>query len=241
MTEHSILFSGPLVRALLDGSKTQTRRILKPAPVVIVDDRGDGVAREVERWCVNHGQWLGSAHEEHLTRRCPYGVPGDQLWVRETWRVMDIIEHAREVQILYEANNTRRWVKAQDTNTRTAAAWIRHLQQSEERRAKKTRRLHQKRPSIFMPRWASRLTLDVTNVRIERVQAISEEDARAEGVLGVACNRIGPDFGKTQGRREGFQHLWDSINAKRAPWASNPWVWCIDFKSREVEMSDDDV
>lgn len=169
--DRPILFSGPMVRALLDGRKTMTRRVLEP-------------------------ETLGA--DEAI--RIPYSLR-DRLWVRETWAE----------RLLGEAASYR--ADVQDA----PIAW---------------------RPSIFMPRWASRLTLIVTDVRVERVQEISEEDARAEGCFkGHASGRVFND--RTSMRlggdewssaRDWFADLWDSLNASRGHgWDANPWVAALTF------------
>lgn len=159
MTERPILFSGPMVRAILDGRKTQTRRVAK--------DRD---------------------------KPCKYGIAGDRLWVRETWQsaaAMGVC-HASDDYFVYRAT---------DPDWETCEGW-------------------QWRPSIFMPRKASRITLEITDVRAERLQDITNKDARAEG---LARGTVYP--------RMWFEDLWDSINAKRGfGWDVNPFVWVITFK-----------
>lgn len=200
--ERPILFSGEMVRAIIAGAKTQTRRIVLP--------------RAVERLGLSMVSIAGrvfpdvpAAPIQHSG--CPYGVPGDRLWVRETWRTherpsdsVDGIEFAADLGFR-EIANTRAaadlWAEAND-NGRHRRMW---------------------RPSIFMPRWASRITLEVTGVRGERLQDISNDDARAEGVAEWNGDEPG-DY------RGGFRDLWDKINGKRAPWESNPWVWRIEFR-----------
>ena len=195
MTVRPILFSGPMVVALLEGRKTQTRRLVKGT---VVDDAA-GVPAAVR-----------IKGDEHVRLPCPYGEPGDRLWVRETWRPMswDRLAPTRGEEIEYAAD------RAVDDDT-DGPRW---------------------RPSIFLPRWASRLTLEIRSVRVERLHAITEDDARAEGIDGQAAiparingkrgsvHCFGPDA-----TRKAFALLWDGINGKRAPWASNPWVWCIGF------------
>lgn len=196
-----ILFSGEMVRAILDGRKTQTRRVLKPSWSRCLDlTDPDDRARAVEQ--------------------CPYGVPGDRLWVRETWADVNSSEGPA---LLYRADGgMRTWHEFSETFGPDYGAgpsmdyvaypgeyvmWWSDLLAGEPD--------HRWRPSIYMPRWASRLTLEVTEVRVERVQEVSEEDARAEGV----------------GTREQFIDLWGSINMKRGyGWAKNPWVWVVSFR-----------
>lgn len=191
MSEKPILFSGEMVRAILNGRKTQTRRVIRPQP-------GDWVTS------VNNysGSWMcggvfnGWFADGLLQAKNPYGDPGDRLWVRETaWygpqpdRVeydADMDEIARESALFYGAK---------------------------------------KKPSIFMPRWASRITLLIKDVRVERVQDINVDDAIAE--LGGYAQGIANECVH-------FMELWDSINAKRGyGWDENPWVWVIEFEKMD--------
>ncbi|MBW7932469.1 MAG: hypothetical protein H3C62_02410 [Gemmatimonadaceae bacterium] len=148
--------------------------------------------------------------EDSLWIECAYGVPGDRLWVRETFQYeakTDAFEwDVRNCIIRYRATEPGAgpWLTAEDD---ISDAW---------------------RPSIHMPRWASRLTLEVTGVRVERVQDISEEDAKAEGSTVPWMYKATQEPVATH--RAAFARLWDSINAKRAPWSSNPWVWVVAFK-----------
>lgn len=195
--ERPILFSGPMVRAILDGRKTQTRRVVKPQS--LVGHCGGGVVT-----------------------KCPYGGTSDRLWVRETWAARLDQDHVRPNDLPrgtvgYWADGPARCC---NTGCPGAAGKV--------------------RPSIFMPRWASRITLEITGVRIQRVQKISEEDAEAEGIDIVIdqhrspwCASAGSDGCACGGKsnREHFALLWDSINAKRGfGWDVNPWVWVVEFK-----------
>lgn len=216
MTEHPIIFSGPMVRAILAGRKTQTRRVVKPQPDARLGaDYVDGV------WYEQDG------YGDSWPIRCPYGVPGDRLWVRETWRPWphpDMWDG-----IMYRADGA--FVKP-DGLSEAQGHWLStECEHIEERW----------RPSIHMPRWASRLTPAVADVRVERVQDISECDSIAEGVgYGWQMNSGWPDYlNVTNGvceltqdtARQSFATLWDSINAKRGyPWAANPWVWAVTFE-----------
>lgn len=209
MKERPILFSAPMVRAILAGQKTQTRRIVKHAHVA-----------EADAWAGNgDGTWqLGVYGEGGVAAcmdlvRCPYGVPGDRLWVREMWCLAapDGDYHLNgEPQAWRPRRDDGRWayyaatdddvVNVDDDNR---SPW---------------------KPSIHMPRWASRLTLTVTSVRVELLQDISEADAVAEGVTPLQM-----DQGDSRPR---FMGLWDNINGERAPWSSNPWVWVLNFEVR---------
>ncbi len=172
MSERPILFSGAMVRAILEGRKAQTRRILR---------------RERQ-----YGPF--AFDDPRVARYCPYGQPGDRLWVRETWHLWGPPEHQT---LAFRAD-------CADAENYT---W---------------------RPSIFMPRWASRITLEITDVRVERVQAISHVDAIAEGAIDAelgAGDLISGSYAVTN-----YAVLWDGINAKRGySWSSNPWVWVLTF------------
>lgn len=198
-----IMFSGSMVRAILDGRKTQTRRVIKPQPVGSPAGLG----------CIG-GRGIGHIFESEHTGgqivRCPYGEPGDRLWVRETWA--DEPGGPDDYPItVYAADMAARH------HNDVAHGPIFYL-----RSDYKPKRW---RPSIYMPWWASRITLEVTGVRAERLRDISEADARAEG---TTTNEIDLTH------RESFQTLWDSINAKRGfGWEANPWVWAVEFKRDE--------
>lgn len=226
MTERPILYSGSMVRAILDDRKTQTRRIANG----VVEDPGP---YSVEAW------------ERGEMPRCHYGSPGDRMWVRETWRYHDWTEEG-EPWIRYAADDTTAGPLAvsDDWTDRVTAAWE-ALSAPENFAIDAAARDRKWRPSIFMPRWASRLTLDVTAVRVERLQAISEDDARAEGVRELPLQEgapgawwtADPSAGAAMHARDpvaAFRKLWDSINGNRASWVSNPWVWVVEFKRAEV-------
>jgi hypothetical protein len=234
--ERPILFSGPMVRALLDGSKTQTRRILKRAvgPSLSVDCDESGVAEL--SWL--HGDGPGhEVHERIQQVQCPYGVPGDRLWVRETHaEVFEIdIPAGRPVGPIGTSGSPARpdwksrYVYAAD-GPMPNVQWH-HVGDSQ---------LVRWTPSIHMPRAASRITLDVTDVRVERLQEISEVDAAAEGVESLrnegeywkhylestaSCDAL-----ICLSARESFRTLWDSLAAPGADWQTNPWLWVVEFK-----------
>jgi len=212
MKERPILFSGPMVRAILDGRKTQTRRVLKDAPPRTTQWL-NGLERDAYRWWpANGSDYTGDSV------LCPYGAPGDRLWVRETWCLAHPDYHDTDKEAGTRPVKDGRfcfYAATDDVDTGDGSPW---------------------KPSIYMPRWASRLSLAVTAVRVERLQAISEVDAQAEGVdrYAGACDhpRFGCDevdcLGQTH--RASLAALWDAINGDRAAWASNPWVWVIEFK-----------
>jgi hypothetical protein len=185
MTERPILFNAPMVRAILNGSKTQTRRVVKGMALLWL--RPDGFTPE-----------FTALPENGL---CPYGQPGDRLWVRETFQ-----RFTDDGEILYKADPAG--FEAMNEYKRDECLEARW------------------RPSIHMPRQLSRITLEITAVRVERLQEISEADAMAEGIPHSEVSP--PDMGRFT-----FRHLWESINGPGS-WDSNPWVWVIEFRRVEV-------
>lgn len=205
MKERPILFSDEMVRAILEGRKSQTRRVLKyqlPSGVEVksVAPWADGLYR------IEHTPDPLPGGGQIIAARvcCPYGVPGDRLWIRESWSCAD---PKREAE--YPAAGE------QDVYYRATESYPDQLRW---------------RPSIHMPRWASRLILELTDVRVERLQEISEEDAKAEGVT-LVCMKGWEESRKYRIR---FHEVWDELNAKRGfGWARNPWVWILTFKRVE--------
>jgi hypothetical protein len=202
-----IIFSTEMVRAILDGRKTQTRRVIKPQPtdcglVWRTACGGDFAAWEDD----------GLTLDEGRQRKCPYGQPGDLLWVRETWA--DLRGMGFDVSVAYRADSLRDG--REDADSMRA-----HLDYSVKWR-----------PSIHMPKRVTRLWLEITDVRVERVQDISEEDAEKEGAEEMFVNPL--NLGdKRKSFIFGFTCLWDSINAKRGySWDNNPWVWVIEFRRK---------
>jgi hypothetical protein len=211
MRERPILFSAPMVRALLAGTKTQTRRVVKPQPWAscVIEEGMDGETPFVYSALSGHGPGY-DVEETRKPCRCPYGQPGDRLWVRETWRVCG----GRE----YEYQQDRSQVMYRSTHQEDGfpLGWESYVW----------------RPSIFMPRWASRITLEVTGVRVERLQDISEADCAKEGApfsySGFAPEDA-PDW------RGWYRDLWESINGPGS-WDANPWVWVVEFKRLEKPL-----
>lgn len=204
--ERPILFSGPMVRGIIAGNKTQTRRIVK----------GTALSWLTESEFTSE---FTAAPENGL---CPYGYPGDRLWVRETWAEMVPGHH--QTRVAYRADMV---VQNQSRHVRRFGSVQWPLDGSEEGQHPPARW----RPSIHMPRWASRLTLEITAVRAERLQEISEDDILAEGVtVDLAAKMTGIPWSSLPTLHHAWTAGWDFINGKRAPWASNPWVWVIEFK-----------
>jgi len=250
--ERPILFSDAMVRAILDGRKTQTRRILKPQPPSEVETRVAGadygldprVKRGIGMYSLNDYERLpkepgvfdvsgsvGFVRDRcgQTEWRCPYGVPGDRLWVREAWALEALGDDSERV--VWRPNLAAAWVEERE---RLGEVFYLEWDYRPERW----------RPSIHMPRWASRLTLEITDIRVERLQRLqtwtaeTEADVLAEGLTFVedSPGQILPKQYGLPGRMLSrtpwcaFQNLWDEINSDRAPWASNPWVWVIQFR-----------
>lgn len=251
-TERPILFSAPMVRALLAGTKTQTRRIVKwrdVAPGLNLSFTGLSASRIVETWVLESPSRT-SREWRCAPTPCPYGKPGDRLWVREAF---GFVTHDRDgprpESLIFRADDNAEW----------DGKW---------------------RPSIHMPRWASRVTLGITDVRVQRLQEISEEDAIAEGIaelvpqpnrgdgvtpaalclaaaatveamprttrraflagalaasLGFAASPSRPwevvpaRWTRPPTPQQVYAVLWESINGPGS-WAANPWVWSISFR-----------
>lgn len=240
MKTHPILFSGPMVRAILEGRKTQTRRIVKPQPPASCAYSINGA--DSHALCHAQGNlsiWVPPTPKSTDHRLpCPYGQPGDRLWVRETWQYADWTDDGYPF-IRYAADNESKLFEGGIPD-----AWEQKLEDAWCRlSADDNYAIDQKaadrvwRPSIFLPRWASRITLEVTTVRVERLQDISEEDAKAEGALfhdGRPVGHHGWRHDSSHGyvyrtAKDSYAHLWESINGAGS-WAENPWVWVIEFR-----------
>ncbi|UFM64268.1 hypothetical protein LOS78_01975 [Paracoccus sp. MA] len=227
MTDRPILFSAPMVRAILreigapGTGKTQTRRLLKrPSDhfhASYTQAEISGLSGHV-RW------WDGSTGHAGRSVRLPYS-PDDRLWVREAWAA-GACANGLAPSCLHPAfwlrDNGGLWYAADEAEP-----------------AHPVTPKGPNRPGIHMPRWASRLTLHVTDVRVQRLQDISEDDARAEGIEHgqdrsrgnvIAWRDYLDRGGKCGTAIASFRSLWDSLNAERAPWASNPWVVAVTFR-----------
>ncbi|MER1077210.1 hypothetical protein AAA612_04935 [Pseudomonas aeruginosa] len=203
MKERPILFTGPMVRAILEGRKTVTRRVVSPQP----DFLGSMVDPNTPFKTLDAGL--------HARITCPYGEPGDRLWVREAWAADAQVDAIAPSDL---SQGEPIWYPADLSVRQTGCSMI-----------SKGR----VRPSIHMPRWASRILLEITAVRVERLQDISEEQVLAEGVRGEPCDHARQacaDIGCWGDTAKGaFGFLWESLNGEGS-WAANPWVWVVEFK-----------
>lgn len=201
MKERSILFSSPMVRAILAGAKTQTRRLNRLPQDADSIEPLEGYPGE---WAV----WKGG--ERHTSIECPYGQPGDRLWIRETWQYTDWTEDGYPF-VGYRADGAHRLIDRgidEKWSDRLTDIWAARW-----------------RPAISMPRWASRITLELTDVRVERLQDISDEDARAEGIDATPWWGFPPI--------EAYKYTWTwwyALDAEYARWGSNPWVFVLCFR-----------
>lgn len=198
-----------MVRAIIDGTKTQTRRIVKPQ-VINVGGSAPWEWKGTRPKAKSGTGWIASTDLGELLSwlkySCPYGKPGDTLWVRETWDFRDWSDSPddRQIMLMYGADGEQRLAIAPE-------GWNPMVYGHE-----------RWRPSIHMPRWASRITLEVESVRVERLQAISEADAIAEGIKPFPSSPSKIPVMQ-------YQDLWESINGPGS-WEANPWVWVITFK-----------
>lgn len=212
-----MIFNAEMVRAILSGQKTQTRRIMKAQPVLngsFYEVYGAGWSKGVKS--------VPAVNGHSLSNNCPFGAVGDRIWVRETWQGPlvdfehsdDLLRNAEKYEnpenCVYKADGVPA-PEFYDADDNLRCCW---------------------RPSIHMPRWASRILLEITNVRVERLNDISEEDARSEGVTPTPLPAE-----KLVGGKLAFAELWASIYGYEN-WQANPWVWVIEFK-RVQEHSND--
>lgn len=246
MGDHPILFSGHLVRAILDGRKTVTRR-----PV-----RESGHCQDADAWCwdPDRGMWESGIEADHGMYghgewvKCPFGRPGDRLWVRETWATCAAVSPSTDAPLpvtngdrLIEEPTT--WVDEKGrTRWRYDGKVVVYRATTEVEfcdgdgfmgdNADRSD-MPRWRPSIHMPRWASRLTLEVLDVRVERLQSITEEDAAAEGMDGDCPIGHIPAYQKGPLAYH-FAQSWDAIYGKGPhAWDANPWVWRVEFRKVE--------
>lgn len=215
MVERPILFSGAMVRAILEGRKSQTRRVVKHPSIAqmvaaALGHRGDG------------SRYARFVHPEGggVIVELPW-MPKDHLWVRETWAPLGENDPSGK-RVVYAAGPFL-WG---NSDPKCGVTWPPPQNSCD---AVRVARWH---PSIHMPRWASRITLEVTGVRVERLNDISEEDAMAEGIkqLSSGSYGVGGELASlSMSAPDAFRSLWESINGPGS-WAANPWVWAITFK-----------
>lgn len=245
MTEKPILFSGAMVRAILDGRKTQTRRMVKPQPPI-----GGLIHYFDERFILE--KWPRCEREMGNFGRCedifcPHGQPGDRLWVKETFAPSP--EHPR-CRVAYQADLTSYGLDngiARKTEDSMGCVYPSPITNPKKPWGDSKGGW---KPSIFMPRWASRITLEITGVRVERLNEISPKDARAEGIEKLLRPNFNDYWWKNYGKpvfanhtdkwdqnRElhyldpipSYKSLWESINGSGS-WEKNSWCWVIEFK-----------
>lgn len=192
MIERPILFNGEMVRAILDGRKTQTRRVMKPQPPI----GSDGVLFNPTSYDPDYGFYFKPHGGKY---KCPYGIPGDRLWVRETWRE-GYTPTKYSPGIIYQADKQKSLGMDEYSDR------------------------HKWKPSIYLKREHSRILLEITNIRVERVQDISFGDCEREGIECAGMPMV-------NGADREFKELWNSINeAKGFGWDQNPWVWVVEFR-----------
>ncbi|EKQ7231180.1 TPA: hypothetical protein MM109_000844 [Klebsiella pneumoniae] len=208
MTERGMIFNAEMVRAILDGRKTQTRRIMKVQPesnqlgLLLITDSTKHSDIGKYHWAESNAT---GNHVRSKLFSCPFGAVGDRIWVRETWARYNIDQNSHD--IAYRATTPEDWPEE--------GRW---------------------RPSIHMPRWASRILLEITDVRVERLNSIHDVDAMREGIQNLTtCSHA--DFGipgvvNAQHPVRAFQLLWESIYGADS-WRANQWVWVIEFKRVE--------
>ncbi len=211
MRDRPILFSAPMVRAILAGTKTQTRRVVKLWQFAEPINKGPFMPAD-----------LGCLPDfTYYRRTCPYGQPGDRLWVREAWRAPAEFNSVKPSDLRAPCDGF--------LGTPVIHEATRH----------ESVQFGKLRPSMFMPRWASRINLEITGVRVERLQDISEADAQAEGVTPKwepGCSgRLMEALGGFSFRpaASAYADLWEQINGPES-WAANPWVWVVEFKPLEA-------
>lgn len=202
--ERPIPMSGPMVRAINDRSKTRTQRVVVPQP------------KAMPCWW-RKLSWATDRHfKKGAIQHCPYGAPGDRLWVRESWQAV-WFSHDYRVCAPKSAREGRHGCRIA-----YAADWPNETPQE---------RGFPWRSPRFMPRWASRITLELTGVRVLRLRDMTERDAIAEGVVPGQFGVGNIPAAMAEPHLYQFAILWDLLNARRGyPWASNPWVWALEFQ-----------
>lgn len=232
--ERPILFGAPMVRALLDGRKTQTRRVVKPQPLWVAEPSVPFKTPDADPKGIIY---------------CPYGQPGDRLWVRESWRIGAWDDNDGTLCIDYRDGPRKEWVDIPERADPDGDVFRRYWFQSSEDAERANLKCDEEgrykwepgqspcrwRPSIHMPRWASRILLEITGTRVERLQDISESDAKAEGAMyhdgrGIGHSGWRHDYKDVHAdARSSFARLWQEINGDGSLTA-NPWVFVIEFR-----------
>lgn len=209
MKERPILFSTPMVQAILAGNKTQTRRIVKKAPTTEINHRLITLDNGWN-WQVDQQGVVPTMHREiDNPMVCPYGQIGDQFWVRESWYQKGTVGRSYPDDDEYQFFGHKQAAYVADGDA--PKDWT-----------------VRKRPSIHMPRWASRLQLEITNIRVERLKDISSEDAKAEG-FDYSTHPSAIEMGYAIGAKTNFRITWEQIYGQNE-WNRNPWVWVVEFK-----------
>jgi hypothetical protein len=215
MQTKPIIFSTEMVKAIMDGRKTQTRRVIRPQPIceegvhLQTDGRVISYTPDRGRWEWRREVWLGGI--DRLERFCPYGKPGDRLYIRETWNAISV---------------TRQWWHETPGTCAEKSALNWYVKYKAWNFGGENANVPRWIPSIFMPKWASHITLEVKRVRVERVQSATWEDLCEEGLPQSV-----EDTQQPPAVVEWFRNLWDKINKKRGfGWSVNPWVWAVDFE-----------
>lgn len=229
MRERPILFSGPMVRALLEGTKTQTRRTKE------LEYFSDPIYDPAGWWCARVRDGVAYMVYKQTPRElevvCPHGKPGDRLWVREAWRTLDCFDGdsgSKIADLSIDAGYSQPWAPLQYEANGQRINWKHTGTPSPGAPLLPGRYRHAR----FMPRWASRTTLEITDVRVERLQDISEADALAEGIVQLPDGGFGLDGGEhyhAADPRQAYFSLWESLNGSGSVEA-NPWLWVVHFK-----------
>ncbi len=210
MKERPILFRPEMVKAILDGRKTQTRRIVMPSPPKSFTLK-NFTSESGYRYAADYSK-ARPKKPMRIRWDCPFGQPGDRLWVKERHSFIEV-RHAKS-----SADGPRSWYLHIEYSDGTEDEH--YIEDGKKPKQTRERGELGWRPSIYMPRWASRIALEVTGIRVERVQEIRYDDAVAEGIEHEYPKAIAQ-----------YCQLWDSLNAKRGfSWNRNPWVWVIEFR-----------
>lgn len=237
MKERPVLMNGAMVRATLRDvdPKTQTRRVIKPQPLGYPwfweGDDVDPDPQWFDSYCVGEEPCGAYSEEINKPMRCPFGQPGDRLYVRETWQAWQ--------RTSYEHDEWQP-IGVKDATASKQRAYAGGVRVDAIEYCADGKSAGPWTPSIHMPRWASRITLEVTGIKVERLQDISEEDARAEGVERSDITGMyhpTPFAGEVHAKltaRQAFESLWKAINGPDS-WDANPWVWAITFKRIEAQ------